>query len=451
MRYTHEDVQQHGLLQFTGEQAVSPYAKFQVEPSKTVSGLVHLRCTYNNKYWVRWSETQYWISGGADNPEEDQSKWSCTLFKPVFVEKDDHKTVRFLHVQLNHYACLFRSDPPFGNFVYAGWEEPNSDLCDVCEILDWESLLVLPNHVAFKGDNGQYLCARWIEGHEYLEFSGSDLGDPSVGNEVFTNPDGSIRIKSDYFNKFWRRSPNWIWGDSSDSTAGNADTLFWPVKVGKSVVALRNYGNNYFCKRLTTEGKTSCLNAGVSTISKEAQIGVEELVISRSIYDVDFRLMDARIYDQSIVTMATGVASNGTSNPNTAKVKLSYTDTKSSTWSGNVSLKVGVKTTIKTGIPFLAEGHIEISGELSGGYTWGETNESSNTLETEYEVSVKPMSLTRISLLATRGSCDIPYSYTQRDTLTNGSQVTYRMDDGVYTGINSFNFKYETKEEKLVI
>ncbi|CAL1383679.1 unnamed protein product [Linum trigynum] len=387
MRYTHEDVQQHGLLQFTGEQAVSPYAKFQVEPSKTVSGLVHLRCTYNNKYWVRWSETQYWISGGADNPEEDQSKWSCTLFKPVFVEKDDHKTVRFLHVQLNHYACLFRSDPPFGNFVYAGWEEPNSDLCDVC--------------------------------HEYLEFSGSDLGDPSVGNEVFTNPDGSIRIKSDYFNKFWRRSPNWIWGDSSDSTAGNADTLFWPVKVGKSIVALRNYGNNYFCKRLTTEGKTSCLNAGVSTISREAQIGVEELVISRSIYDVDFRLMDARIYDQSIVTMATGVASNGTSNPNTAKVKLSYTDTKSSTW--------------------------------SGGYTWGETNESSNTLETEYEVSVKPMSLTRISLLATRGSCDIPYSYTQRDTLTNGSQVAYRMDDGVYTGINSFNFKYETKEEKLVI
>ncbi|CAI0438975.1 unnamed protein product [Linum tenue] len=49
MRYTHEDIQQHGLLQFTGEQAVSPYAKFQVEPSKTGSGLVHLRCAYNNK------------------------------------------------------------------------------------------------------------------------------------------------------------------------------------------------------------------------------------------------------------------------------------------------------------------------------------------------------------------------------------------------------------------
>ncbi|CAL1383678.1 unnamed protein product [Linum trigynum] len=114
--------------------------------------------------------------------------------------------------------------------------------------------------------------------------------------------------------------------------------LFWPVKVGKSAIALRNYNNSYFCKRLTTEGKPSCLNAGVSTISKEAQIGVEELVISRSIYDVDFCLMDARIYDQSVITMATGVTSNMSSNPNMVRAQLSYTNTKSNTWSRNVSL-----------------------------------------------------------------------------------------------------------------
>ena len=55
---------------------------------------------------------------------------------------------------------------------------------------------------------------------------------------------------------------------------------------------------NNFWKRLTTEGKTSCLNAAVSTISKEAPLEVGELVLSRNIYNVNFRLVDARIYDQ---------------------------------------------------------------------------------------------------------------------------------------------------------
>ncbi|KAI9112662.1 hypothetical protein K1719_016328 [Acacia pycnantha] len=74
---------------------------------------------------------------------------------------------------------------------------------------------------------------------------------------------------------------------------------------------------------------------------------------------------------------------------------------------------------------------------------------SSDVLEPVYKVTVPPMTMVTVSLLTTRGSCDVPFSYTQRDTLTNGQQVTYNMDDGIYTGINSFNFKYETKQEKL--
>ncbi|KAJ9697185.1 hypothetical protein PVL29_009108 [Vitis rotundifolia] len=90
--------------------------------------------------------------------------------------------------------------------------------------------------------------ARTIEGHPYLEFASSDNGDPTVGNEVFTTHDGSVRIKSDYFGRFWRRSPNWIWADSDDSTTNNSDTLFWPVTADKNVVALRNFGNEQFLK-----------------------------------------------------------------------------------------------------------------------------------------------------------------------------------------------------------
>ncbi|KAG5534600.1 hypothetical protein RHGRI_022650 [Rhododendron griersonianum] len=113
----------------------------------------------------------------------------------------------------------------------------------------------MPKHIALKGDNDLYLSARWIQGYQYLQFASSDHGDPTVGNEVFITKDGSIRIKNNYFGKFWRRSPNWIWADSDDTTTDNLDTLFSPVKVGDNVIALRNLGNANFCKRLTIEGK----------------------------------------------------------------------------------------------------------------------------------------------------------------------------------------------------
>jgi len=444
LRYINEDVEVHGFLQFSGEEVVSPYTKLEVEMAKSGGGLVHIRCCYNNKYFVRW-QMDHWIAAGADEPEEDQSKWSCTLFEPIFVDGD----VRFRHVQLGCYACLWRVSPPHDSCLYAGSPEPNKELCDVVTIIDWDSLLILPKHVGFKGDNGSYLSGRTIDGHPYLQFASSDIGDPTVGNEVFTTPDGSVRIKSNPFGRFWRRSPNWIWADSDDSTNNDPDTLFWPIKVGNNVVALRNLGNNNFCKRLTVVGVTNCLSADISTISKEASLEVEELVISRSIYDVNFHLMDGRIYDQHVLPIANGEAVNMTQEPRTIDVKLPYTDTKTSTWNSSVSLKLGVKTTLQSGVPLIAEGKIEISGEFAGEYQWGETETSTNAVEAVYKVTVPPMTTVKVSLLATRGSCDVPFSYSQRDTLTNGEQVTYTMDDGVYTGVNSFNFKYETKEFKL--
>ncbi|KAI9114103.1 hypothetical protein K1719_014753 [Acacia pycnantha] len=448
LRYIHEDVKVHGFLQFSGEEVMSPDVKFEVEMAKSGNGLVHIRCCYNNKYWVRETQNSWWIVAGADKPEEDQSKSSCTLFKPIYIDVDA-KTIRFWHVQLKHYACLWRAAAPFTSCFYAGSEDPDQDSCDVYTLIDWESLLIMPKYVAFKGDNGQYLSAHSMEEHQYLQFASNDVGDPTVGNEIFTTSDGSIRIKSDYFGKFWRRSLNWILADSDDTTNNNSNTLFWPIKVDNNVIALRNFGNNNFCKRLIAEGKTDCLNAGVSTISKEARIEVEELVISRKIYNVNFRLMDARIYNQRVLTMATGFAINWTQEPNNAEVKLFHTETKSSTWNNSVSLKLGVKACFQTGVPYIVEGKIEISNEFGGVYQWGETKTSSTVVETVCKVTVPPMTKVTVSLLATMGSCNVPFSYTQCDTLTNGQQVTYDMDDGFYTGTNSFNLKLETKQEKL--
>ncbi|KAF7142839.1 hypothetical protein RHSIM_Rhsim05G0011600 [Rhododendron simsii] len=120
LRYIHEDGEQHGFPQFSGEEIVSPYSKFEIERAKSTTaegndnGFVHIRCCYNNKYWVANSiSSDSFIIAGADEPNEDQSQWSCTLFEPIPVDGEvgsstttTTKTtvhVRFRHVKLGHY------------------------------------------------------------------------------------------------------------------------------------------------------------------------------------------------------------------------------------------------------------------------------------------------------------------------------------------------------------
>jgi hypothetical protein len=71
--------------------------RFLVEESKKGEGLMHVQCCYNNKYWapvqVHDSGSSCWIIGTADEPEEDLSSPSCTLFQALPV-KDKVNSIR---------------------------------------------------------------------------------------------------------------------------------------------------------------------------------------------------------------------------------------------------------------------------------------------------------------------------------------------------------------------
>ncbi|XP_061993948.1 uncharacterized protein LOC133711887 [Rosa rugosa] len=435
-----------GFLKSDGKQVVSPQAKFEMEIAETGNGLVHIRCCYNNRYWVAneiAGDDTLWIVASAEKREEDRSKTSCTLFEPIF---EGEKQVRFRHVRLQKFASLWKSNTtgPFLNALYLG-------AGDVFKVVDWEALVILPSRVTFKSEeNGNYLCSRWIEGYPYQMFeSNLNVGDPLVAKELFVTAEGNLRIKDGHYAKFWRRSPNWIWADAEENNYSN-DTLFWPVKVGDNVIALRNLGNNHFCGGLTTEGKTNCLNAQYPAISQQPRLVVEELVLSRNIYDINFRLSDSRIYQEQIIEMDTAMAVNDSPDrDSTITLKFSRKDARVSSWNGSVSLKLGVKTTIQvSAIPLIVEGKIELSAEFTGGYQWGETTTVENIREVSYTVVVPPLTMMKVSLVASQASCDVPFSYTQRDLLPEGQINTKTMDDGLFTGINAYKFDYQSTKMK---
>ncbi|XP_023549484.1 uncharacterized protein LOC111807833 [Cucurbita pepo subsp. pepo] len=450
LRYINDDKIMHGFLKFTGTHVVNPFAKFEVEKAKEKSnkGLVHIRCCYNNKYWVRWSGKSKYIVATANEPNEDRSKFSSTLFEPI--KDHDRKAFRFKHVQLGQYLQLRQHlSSQFQDALFAGSSGFEHDESDLFQVVDWSTLFILPKHVAFKGNNGHYLQVH-ASGTKYLEFSGSDVGDPRVGNQIFTTADGHVRIKNDYLGKFWIRDPNWIHAKATEHDFDDPNTLFWPVRLGDGHgVALRNRGNDRFCKRLTTEGKDNCLNAAETTIGAEAKLEIEELVISRAIYDVNFRVLDARYYDETPMTMISKEIVNKNSEPELQKVKLRYEDSKSSTWSNSVGTKLGMKISIEAGSPEISSQELSISAEFKREVTWGETIETVSRREVEHQVTVPPNCRVKAKVLATKGFCDIPYSYTQRDVLTNGKVVIQHFDDGIYIGSNCYNYTFVTDQEAL--
>ncbi|KAE8712298.1 hypothetical protein F3Y22_tig00110258pilonHSYRG00126 [Hibiscus syriacus] len=447
-----------GYLRFFENQAQNPYAKFEVELSDT-NGLMHIRSCQNNKYWVRTqnlsltgsTSSQYWITATADKKEEDQSKESCTLFEFISVNSAEN-TGRIRHVHSGCYLCLWKwNNPTYTRSVLANYRVFDGQSADIFTIIDWNSILFLPKYVAFKGFYEKYMCVRYLNKGRYpfLQFIADDMADPTVHCEIFPNNDGTIRIKQVSNGKFWRRSPNWIWADSDDTSSNNRDTLFRPVKVDDKTIALINLGNNRFCKRLTAENNTSCLNAAIESVDIESRLTVEEAVLRRQIYGINYSIENARVYDETILVVARTSASNYTQEPNTLVVNLSYTDTGTRTWNTMSSLTLGMKASTSVSYPFVAAGGIEISSEVQSGVEWEKTTTFSSVKGAVHTIQVPAMTKTTVSLIASQGLCDVPFTFMQRDTLYDGTTVIREIQGGTFTGSNYSRVVFESKEEKL--
>ncbi|XP_034198062.1 uncharacterized protein LOC117613565 [Prunus dulcis] len=325
LQYIHQDIKKlHGFLQFSGDNVVSPYAQFQMVAATSCNRrLVHIRSCYNNKYLVREDKDHWWIVARADEPQEDQSLWSCTLYEPQLVQPQADNNgsiplIRLRHVQLGHYLKLLSAND-FQACLFAHQATPDTQKFD-----------------------------------------------------VFT---------------------------------------------------------------------------------------VKELVLSRTISDLNFRLAHARIYNHNIdLLVATGEAENCTLQPANALILLSYIDTKESTWItsvDNVAFTSLIPTTLTSDTLFAVEhndgGIIGVLGKFNGVYQCGQTHTSQTTIESRFPVVVPPMSKVKVSLLATKASCNIPFYYSQQDNLISPHPrtITYHKEGGVYTGVSFYNFKHKKEEEPL--
>ena len=90
-----------------------------------------------------------------------------------------------------------------------------------------------------------------------------------------------------------------------------------------------------------------------------------------------------------------------------------------------------------------------MSTEFSGSYTWGKTETEQKQISKQIDVEVPPMKKVTVKAIGSNGVCDIPFSYKQRDILTNGDEVTQEFTDGMYFGVKTSSITFHTTEEDL--
>ncbi|KAF4349257.1 hypothetical protein F8388_024224 [Cannabis sativa] len=388
------------------------------------------------------------ILASSDDPiEKDLPEQPGTWFE---VTKDsDNNSFKFTHVATQRCAAFYHDS------LYAFSSIPPADgdaKMMEFDILDWQSLVLFPKTttVAFLGPNNKYLSSNG-DNHVML-FNSDDITDASIAHQIFIVGDGYVCVKNISTGKFWRKILyNWICavGDNMDEGA-----VFWPVKVADNSVALlfKNYirsEDRYI--QIFTDQYVNGLNANGPKITSDNTLVVVDTVGSRSIYGINFRPEESRIYKVKALEKAHASAKNfDEKEHNTLTLAFSYKTSSSTTFSAGVSLKIGVHPSVEVDvIPEIVKMKVETSAELTGTVGWENTQTVETTTESTYTVIVPPKTRTTVTLLATQGMCDVPFSYTQRDVLRDGSVIIHNLNDGIFTGLNTFDMDFVAQNEPL--
>ncbi|GLJ10719.1 hypothetical protein SUGI_0133810 [Cryptomeria japonica] len=423
-----------GHLKFCYDDLTSPFVKHEIVEAG--NGYAHIKCCYNNRFWGN-REDLGGIVAGEHSPNHDLSSQSCTLFDLSYEDTASNKVS--LGLLQNKYVVYKEQggDSELEGYLFAGEDKVHKN--GSFKMYDVGSTVKLPKFVAFKGSNGRFLGL-----HDgVMQFYSSDLGDDSIRQQVEDIGDGKVKIVNlDVDSKrHWIVYDNWLMLDYG----GYEPAVFRPIQIDAQKVALKCVDPPKICRLLTDSRGRECFGATATSLEAATYLTVVETVFSRRVHSIIYDLNSAHIYDLEPLALAKGTAVNTTSQSATMEIGLEYTERRKKSWSNSNSFQTGVSTIFDAGIPFVGSVAIQVSVEDTFTWEWGGEEEQSTTIPTKYTAVVEPGKTVEVVLQATRGKCDVKFSYVQEDLLSTGEKITTSCEDGVFKGINYFDIRFISK------
>jgi hypothetical protein len=161
-----------------------------------------------------------------------------------------------------------------------------------------------------------------------------------------------------------------------------------------------------------------------------------DLISDFQISKIDYDVAHAAVLQSGPAELYRQTVTNRTTSAQTSTVSGSETVTETSGWSDSLGFKVGVKTSFETGIPFVAEGKVEVSAEVSNTYTWNGSQSTAKTWAFSTPVTVPPGGVSSVIITATMSTIAVPYTATGTAVFKSGAKVAGQIT-GLYTGTNS--------------
>uniref|UniRef100_A0A3Q2QYW1 Natterin-3 n=1 Tax=Fundulus heteroclitus TaxID=8078 RepID=A0A3Q2QYW1_FUNHE len=165
------------------------------------------------------------------------------------------------------------------------------------------------------------------------------------------------------------------------------------------------------------------------------------------ISDVKYSTDQTKMFKEPPKTLKTSTAVNNALSCVKKRVTLTQTTKDERHWDISSSIRTGLRKSIRTGIPSIVEGNIELSAEMthtfSGGNSWIEEVSHSVTLE----LNVPPKHSCQVKLVGYRYKMDIPYSAKLSRTYEDGETRSVTIT-GTYHGLQTGEVRAEVEQCK---
>jgi hypothetical protein len=153
---------------------------------------------------------------------------------------------------------------------------------------------------------------------------------------------------------------------------------------------------------------------------------------------IDYDMPAAKILGAAQDVLFHTVVPNRTHSTQTVTFTKTESITETSGWADALAVKVGVKASLRAGLPIVADGKVEVSAEVNNTYTWNGSETRSRTWSFSVPVTVAPNTAVSVLVTVTVSPLTVPYRVS--GTVTTGKGVVYPGGmNGVYTGSNSYD------------